>query len=158
MAILLSSPGGVTGVLHLLASSRKTVGKDDTPLRQTLDVQISRIRFLTREMGVLFLVRVVRSDCLAQHDAVRHFAGGDQTPQFDESFRASATIMVVLRAPLVPSVRGLDDVASALSFWNIKNREASWIMPRRTRALPALASPFSRRLRPLSSGEPVRPP
>src|SRR6202022_648005 len=30
-------------------------------------------------------------------------------------------------------------------------------MPRRTRALPALASPCSRRFAPLSSGEPVRP-
>ena len=29
--------------------------------------------------------------------------------------------------------------------------------PRRTRALPALASPFSRRLEPLSSGDPVKP-
>jgi hypothetical protein len=28
----------------------------------------------------------------------------------------------------------------ALSFWNMRNRQASWIMPRRTRALPALAS------------------
>ena len=47
--------------------------------------------------------------------------------------------------------------ASALSFWKRRNRHASWIMPRRTRALPALASPFSRRLAPLSSGEPVSP-
>ena len=31
-------------------------------------------------------------------------------------------------------------------------------MPRRTRALPDLESPFLRRLEPLSSGEPVRPP
>ena len=47
--------------------------------------------------------------------------------------------------------------ASALSFWNRRNRHASWIMPRRTRALPERANPFSRRLAPLSSGEPVRP-
>ena len=33
----------------------------------------------------------------------------------------------------------------------------SWIIPRRTRALPALARPLSRRRTPLSSGEPVRP-
>ena len=39
----------------------------------------------------------------------------------------------------------------------IKNRQASWIKPRRTRALPALASPFSRRREPLSSGDPVKP-
>src|SRR5208337_870548 len=46
---------------------------------------------------------------------------------------------------------------NALFFWKSKKRQANWIMPRRTRALPALASPFSRRLLPLSSGAPVRP-
>ena len=45
----------------------------------------------------------------------------------------------------------------ALSFWCKRNRHANWIMPRRTRALPERASPFSRRFLPLSSGEPVRP-
>src|SRR5262245_53367128 len=39
----------------------------------------------------------------------------------------------------------------------MRNRHANWIMPRRTRALPERARPFSRRLVPLSSGEPVRP-
>src|ERR1700760_3527832 len=68
------------------------------------------------------------------------------------SLRASATIIFVLRAPLAPSVRDRNHCARALSFWNSKNRQASWIMPRRTRALPALARPFSRRLDPLSSG------
>jgi hypothetical protein len=37
------------------------------------------------------------------------------------------------------------------------DQKASWIMPRRTRALPALARPFSLRREPLSSGEPVSP-
>src|SRR4051812_22152100 len=73
------------------------------------------------------------------------------------SLRARATIMVVLRAPCLPSVRVRYHCANALSFWNRRNRQASWIRPRRTRALPALAKPFSRRLAPLSSGEPVRP-
>jgi hypothetical protein len=36
-------------------------------------------------------------------------------------------------------------------------RHANWISPRRTRALPALARPFSRRFEPLSSGDPVSP-
>src|SRR5271166_4885596 len=39
----------------------------------------------------------------------------------------------------------------------MRKRHANWIIPRRTRALPALARPFSRRRRPLSSGEPVSP-
>src|SRR6266516_4644937 len=71
--------------------------------------------------------------------------------------RASATIIVVLRAPLEPSVRVRYHCASALSFWNIKKRHANWISPRRTRALPALARPFSRLFKPLSSGDPVSP-
>ena len=66
------------------------------------------------------------------------------------SLRASATIIVVLRAPLGPSVRVRYQRASALSFWNIRKRHANWISPRRTRALPALARPFSRRFKPLS--------
>jgi hypothetical protein len=49
------------------------------------------------------------------------------------------------------------EMSEALSFWNIRKRLANWIMPRRTRALPALANPFSRRRAPLSSGEQVRP-
>src|SRR5262249_7185973 len=68
------------------------------------------------------------------------------------SLRASATIMVVLRTPLGPSVRDQNHFVRALPFWNWRKRQASWIRPRRTRALPALASPFSRRFVPLSSG------
>jgi hypothetical protein len=73
------------------------------------------------------------------------------------SLRARATIMMVLRAPFGPSVRTRYDRASALPFWNRRNRQVSWIRPRRTRALPDFANPFSRRLEPLSSSEPVSP-
>jgi hypothetical protein len=38
------------------------------------------------------------------------------------SLRASATIIVVLRAPLGPSVRVRYQRASALSFWNTRKR------------------------------------
>src|SRR6516162_8216931 len=72
------------------------------------------------------------------------------------SLRAKATI-IVLRVPRAFSVRARNHCAKALSFWNMRNRHANWIMPRRTRALPERASPFSRRFVPLSSGEPVRP-
>ena len=41
------------------------------------------------------------------------------------SFRASATIMVVLRAPFAPSVRAWYHCTSALSFWNKRNLQAS---------------------------------
>ena len=41
------------------------------------------------------------------------------------SLRASATIIVVLRAPLGPSVRVRYHCASALSFWNIRKRHAN---------------------------------
>ena len=65
------------------------------------------------------------------------------------SLRAKATIMV-LRVPRAFSVRARNHCAKALSFWNMRNRHANWIMPRRTRALPERASPFSRRLMPLA--------
>src|SRR3954453_370596 len=74
------------------------------------------------------------------------------------SLRASATIIVLRVAPRASAVRARYHCASELSFWNIRKRQASCSMPRRTRALPALAKPFSRRRAPLSSGEPVSPP
>src|SRR4051794_11388658 len=73
------------------------------------------------------------------------------------SFLARATIRVLRVPPWASAVRARYHCARALSFWNRRKRQASWIIPRRTRALPALASPFSRRRLPLSSGEPVRP-
>jgi hypothetical protein len=56
------------------------------------------------------------------------------------------------------AVRARYHCVSSLRFWNMSQRQANWTMPRRTRALPARASPFSRRLLLLSSGVPVRPP
>jgi hypothetical protein len=87
-------------------------------------------------------------------------AGGDEqlARQSLPLRRQGATIMVLRVAPRASAVRARYHCASALSFWNIRKRHASWIMPRRTRALPARASPFSRRFAPLSSGAPVRPP
>ena len=72
------------------------------------------------------------------------------------SLRAKATIMG-FRVPRAFSVRERNHFVKALSFWCRRNRHANWIMPRRTRALPERANPFSRRFLPLSSGEPVRP-
>src|SRR6201988_3610367 len=73
------------------------------------------------------------------------------------SLRPSATI-IVLRVLARPSaVRAANHWARALFFWNLTKRQASWIMPLRTRTLPARARPRSRRRLPLSSGEPVRP-
>src|SRR5215469_6428041 len=93
-------------------------------------------------------------------ESVAHGAGRNATPSVTSpvvtrrhsamsNLRASATIIVVLRAPLGPSVRVRYQRASALSFWNTRKRHANWISPRRTRALPALARPFSRRFKPL---------
>jgi len=44
-----------------------------------------------------------------------------------------------------------------LSFWCLRKRQASSMSTWRTRLLPALTSPCSRRRLPLSSGEPVSP-
>ena len=58
------------------------------------------------------------------------------------NFRASATIIVLRFLPAL-SVLVRYDRANALSFWKTKKRQANWIIPRRTRALPALASPWN---------------
>src|SRR5262252_10569319 len=55
------------------------------------------------------------------------------------NLRARATIMV-LRVPRAFSVRARNHCAKAQSFWNMRNRHANWIMPRRTRAFPERAS------------------
>jgi hypothetical protein len=73
------------------------------------------------------------------------------------SLRAKATI-IFLREVRAFLVRASNHFAKALSFWNLRKRHASWIIPFRTRALPDRESPFSRLLLPLSSGEPVSPP
>src|SRR5215467_13846029 len=64
--------------------------------------------------------------------------------------------MVLRTADLAPAVRARYHCVSSLLSWNMSQRQANWIIPHRTRALPARASPFSRRLVPLSSGELVR--
>lgn len=59
------------------------------------------------------------------------------------SLRASATI-IVLRVLARPSaVRAANHWARALFFWNLTKRQASWIMPLRTRTLPARKTPFA---------------
>ena len=71
-----------------------------------------------------------------------HVAGRSTAPvvtKRDEaisSLRARATIMV-LRTPAFRA--GVNHCAKALAFWNMSQCHASRIMPRRTRALPALA-------------------
>ena len=51
------------------------------------------------------------------------------------NLRARATIMI-LRAPRTSLVTDRYHCTRALYFWNMRKRQASWIMPRRTRALP----------------------
>jgi len=100
-----------------------------------------------------------------QDDALRDLAGRHQLPQRDQQLAregdnhglAGCAPGIGGARPIPPACAGAGYWASALSFWNIRKRQASWIMPRRTRALPALASPLSRRRAPLSSGAPVRP-
>src|SRR5215472_18352713 len=100
--------------------------------------------------------------------AVAHDAGRKMTPcgasplvtrdhSAMSSLRANATIIVLRVLARLSVVRAANHWARALFFWNLRKRQANWIMLHRTRALPARASPRSRRRFPLSSGEPVRP-
>ena len=65
-----------------------------------------------------------------------------------EACALSATIILVLRAAAGVLGSGCGTTcAKALSFWNRRNRQASWIRPRRTLSVARIrASPFSRRL------------
>jgi hypothetical protein len=99
--------------------------------------------------------------CSNRYDAERRTTPYGTTPVVTNcqsamsSLRASATIIVFRLFPA--ATRAPNHCARALRFWWVRKRQASWTMPRRTRALPALDSPFSRRRAPLSSGAPVRP-
>ena len=94
--------------------------------------------------------------CRSKDDALGNDAIVDEVPERNQELTGQATI-ILLREPGTLSVRARNQHARALSFWNIRKRQASWINPRRTRILPDRANPFSRRLLPLSSGEPVSP-
>jgi hypothetical protein len=48
------------------------------------------------------------------------------------SLRASATIIVLRVLPRPSTVRALNHWARALSFWNLRKRQANWIITHRT--------------------------
>ena len=73
------------------------------------------------------------------------------------SLRAKATTIFLEDSLPASLVLCRYHFANSLFGWNLRKRQASWIIPCRTRALPARARPFSRRFFPLSSGDPVRP-
>ena len=99
---------------------------------------------------------ILHSLCRTQNDAVRYNALPNEPPQGNQKLARQGHDHG-LATPRAFSVRARNHCAKALFFWNMSNRHANWIMPRRTRALPERASPFSRHFLPLSSGEPVRP-
>jgi hypothetical protein len=75
-----------------------------------------------------------------QHNALRDLAGRDHAPQPSSSC-------------VRPSLSSPGTIARAhCPYANNRKRHASWIKPRRTRALPDLASPFSRRPEPVEGG------
>ena len=85
------------------------------------------------------------------------FRIADDDPEAARRFLARATIIALRVPPRASAVRARYQRARWLSAWKRRKRQASWSMPRRTRALPTRARPFSRRRAPLSSGEPVSP-
>src|SRR5271163_3435680 len=98
-----------------------------------------------------------RSGGRTQPHTFGHDAVAREAQSANSKLPAHATINV-LRVDGASAVRCRYHWASALSFWNRRNRQANWIIPCRTRALPERANPFSRRFAPLSLGKPVRPP
>jgi hypothetical protein len=100
----------------------------------------------------------ISSRCRTQHCAGRHLAGRHEAPQGDQQLARQGDDHGLAQARLGAFRARLEPFRQGAGFWNMSQRHASWTMPRRTRALPALASRFSRRLLPLSSGAPVMPP
>ena len=94
---------------------------------------------------VLFvrLRELVLSECLSH--AARNTTPVGTSPvvtrrhRATSNLRASATIIVLRFVPAL-AVCARYHWVNALSFWWSKNRQANWIMPRRTRALPAFAT------------------
>ena len=92
----------------------------------------------------------------AQNDAIRHHAFAHQSPQGDQKFaRQGHDHGLASTAGILGT--GSKPLRQGAVLLKQEKSQANWIMPRRTRALPERASPFSRRFVPLSSGEPVRP-
>ena len=98
----------------------------------------------------------LRSLRRAQNDSVRHYSLSHEPPQGDQKLARQGHDHGLARAARVlgACTKPLRQGAVLL---DMRNRHANWIMPRRTRALPERANPFSWRFFPLSSGEPVRP-
>ena len=147
--------GELRGSGPILNGGTKAMARHGTPPPRTVIAPPSRARdwkrtvfqMLSSEMkahaGRIWTPSGTMPSCARRQSAIK-------------SLRARATISV-LRIAGAACVRRRYHWASALSFCSHRNRQASWIMPRRTRALPERAKPFSRRFAPLSSGEPVRP-
>jgi hypothetical protein len=100
---------------------------------------------------------VLCSRCRTQDDAPRQLARRNEVPESDEQLaRQRHDHGLASAAPSVGRSQP-KPLGQGAVLWNLRKRQANWIMPHRTRALPARARPRSRRRLPLSSGEPVRP-
>ena len=84
----------------------------------------------------------LRSLRRAQNDSVRHYSLSHEPPQGDQKLARQGHDHGLARAARVlgACTKPLRQGAVLL---DMRNRHANWIMPRRTRALPERANPFS---------------
>src|SRR5260221_4882644 len=142
-------------------------GKSQVPPRYTATSDHDRTFTCRWRMPILprSNLHLLTSGGGTQHNTFGDFTDCRVTPQRYQQLarqslplrRQGATIIVFRVRSGACSVRALYHCDSALSFWNMSQRQASCSIPRRTRELPAFARPFSRRFAPLSSSDPVMP-
>ena len=94
---------------------------------------------------------------LPQHHAVWDLTGGDHAPERDEQLAAKSDDHLGLVRPFDALGPAPEPLRQSAVLLEQQEAPSELDQERRTRALPDLARPFSRRLEPLSSGAPVSP-
>jgi hypothetical protein len=117
------------------------------PVRLTTTSRYRRLVAIKRARA--FETLPIRRFSIRQDNDIRHFTQRDKPPQCNEQFAGQCHDHGLAFLPSRDA--GFKPLHRPPSFWCCRKRRAKWIMPRRTRALPALASPFSRRREPLSA-------
>jgi len=91
-------------------------------------------------------VNVLRHGWRPQDETFGDFTCPHQAPQGDEQLAGERHNHSFSRLGAAVGCPGLEPLHQRAVLLNLSIRQANWIMPVRSRAKPALASPFSRRL------------
>jgi hypothetical protein len=102
-----------------------------------------------RRLGAAFVRRTRQAGVARHRPAVTHGPRqhliGAKSPECDEQLARQGDDHCFARGATAIGRAGLVPLGQCAVLLNRRKRQASWIIPRRTRALPALASPCSAR-------------